>query len=140
MKKTGMLILVLLLCGFVAAGCGSDKKKDSSTTAASAPAGGTATSGGGSTGSSGAATDSAAAAAAKQGCEAGIKNNPALDASKRAELSKECQKLADAAGSGDKARYKKEYGVFCGKLADALPAQARGPAKAACDQAVNAIQ
>lgn len=91
-------------------------------------------------GSTGAPANTAAADAAKKGCEAGIKNNPALAPDKRDELSKECQKLADAAATGDKAKTKAAYESYCNKLSAALPPAAQESAKSACLQGANQIQ
>lgn len=125
-------LFALMASGLIAAGCGGG--------------GGGGTTGGGGTspsttsGSSGAPANTAAADAAKKGCEAGIKNNPALAPDKRDELSKECQKLADAAATGDKAKVKTAYESYCSKLAAALPQAAQESAKSACLQGANQIQ
>ena len=133
MRKLYLLLVTLLACGLLAVGCGDDDDDDGggSDEPAQEQTGGSGGGGG---------TDSAAAKAAKDGCEAGIKNNAALDASKQDELSKECEKVADAAATGDTDKYKAAYGKFCNKLADALPAAARDAAKSACQQSVDAIK
>jgi hypothetical protein len=83
--------------------------------------------------------NSAASATAKQACEAGINNNPALDPSKRSALSSDRQAVATAAASGNTATFKAAYTKYCGDLAAALPAAAQSAAKAACDQSASAI-
>ena len=136
-RRFYFLLLVVLASGLLAMGCGDDDDDDGGG------GGGAATQqeeSGGTTGGGGGDLDSDAAKAAKEGCEAGIKNNAALDASKRDELSTECQKVADAAATGDKEKYKAAYGDFCNKLADALPAQARDAARSACQQSVDSIK
>ena len=135
-KRLAVLFAALMVLGFVVAGCGDDdddKGSDSSDTPAK-------TEDSGSSGSSGGSNNEAAAKAAKDGCEAGIKNNAAIDASKQEELSKECQKVADAAASGDKDEFAKAYGSYCNKLAEALPEAARAAAKDACQQGADALQ
>ena len=137
------LVAVAVVGGVLIAGCGSSSSSSStpstSSAAAASPTSSTSSSTAASTSTSGGSTNSPAAAAAKQGCEAGIKSNPALDPSKRGELSTECQKVADAAASGDKAKYKAAYLSFCTKLVGALPSAAQSAGKAACDQGANAI-
>jgi hypothetical protein len=136
-----VVLMVIVAGGVVVAGCGSSSSSSSKSTPApsSGSAGGSTSTSSSSSGSSGGSTNSPAAQAAKQGCEAAINNNPTIDSSKRAELSTECQKVADAAASGDKAKYKTAYLSFCTKLAAALPAQAQAPAKSACEQSANSI-
>ena len=135
-KRLAVLFAALMVLGFVVAGCGDDDD-DGGSGSSDTPAetekkaedsGGS--SGGGNT---------AAADAAREGCEAGIKNNAAIDASKQDELSKECEKVADAAASGDQGEFKKAYSSYCNKLAEALPEAARTAAKDACQQGADAI-
>ena len=135
-KKLYFLLVVVLASGMLAIGCGDDDDDDGGNGGGAAATTQEESGGGGGGGGS---TDSDAAKAAKEGCEAGIKNNAALDASKRDDLSKECQKVADAAATGDSSKYKAAYSDYCNKLADALPAQAREAAKNACQQSVDAI-
>lgn len=136
-KRLAMLLAALMVLGFVVAGCGDDDDDKGSgspdTPAKTEDSGGSGSAAGGS-------NNEAAAKAAKDGCEAGIKNNAAIDASKQEELSKECQKVADAAASGDKEEFSKAYGSYCNKLAEALPEAARAAAKDACQQGADALQ
>lgn len=146
MQKYLAAIAVAVL-GLGLTACGSSSKKTSAKTPASTPSMATTTStkakastpasSGSSTGGS---VNMAAYNAAKQGCEAGIKSNAAIEASKQSMLSKECQKLAGAAGSGVLSKYKAEYGVFCNDLASALPAAAVAVAKASCKQQEAALK
>ena len=131
------LALLVMSCalGFVVAGCGGDDEDANS--GGSAPAtqtedssGGTAPAGGG---------NEAAAKAAREGCEAGIRGNAAIDASKQEELAKECEKVGEAAASGDKDQFKEAYTSYCNKLAEALPAEAQQAAKDGCLQGANAL-
>ena len=134
-KRLAVLFAALMVLGFVVAGCGDDDDDgggSSDTPAQTEDSGGSGSSGGGG--------NEAAAKAAKDGCEAGIKNNAAIDASKQEELSKECAKVADAAASGDKAEFKKAYTSYCNKLSEALPEAARAAAKDACQQGADALQ
>jgi hypothetical protein len=130
-KKISILLVMLFTMGFVAAGCGDDDDDSGSdaapATTEEAPA----------TGDS--EVDSEAADAAREGCEAGIKNNPALDASKQDELSQECEKVAEAAASGDQDEYKAAYSSYCNKLAEAIPEAGRAAAKDACQQGADAL-
>ena len=130
-RKLYVLFVTVLTCGLVAvaAGCGGG-----------GGGGDTATTSTPTSGATGSPANKAAADAARRGCEAGIKNNPALAADKRAELSKECQKLADAAATGDRAKIKAAYTSYCNKLAAALPAQAQAPAKASCLQGADTLR
>jgi hypothetical protein len=138
MRTKVVVLLLLVVVGSVAVtACGSSKSNSTSTPSSSS--GGSSSTSTPSSSSGGGSTNSAAAQAAKQGCEAGIKNNPALAADKRSGLSVDCQKVADAAATGDKTKYKAAYGTFCNDLAAALPSVAQGPAKAACQQGANAI-
>jgi hypothetical protein len=149
MKIKVITLLVLVAVGsLVVAGCGSSSSSSSTSTPSSGATSSTsapsssaaaASSTPAPSSSSGGGATSAAAAAAKQGCEAGVKNNPALDASKRSELSTACQNVADAAASGDKAKFKAAYTSFCTKLVGALPAAEQTAAKPACIQGANAI-
>ena len=146
MRTKVIVLLLLVVAGsVVVAGCGSSSSSStaaSGTSSASTPATSTPSSSGSSTSSSssgGSSTNSAAAAAAKQGCETAVNNNPALAPSKRSALSADCQKVADAAATGDKAKFKAAYGTFCNDLAGALPSAAQAPAKAACQQSAAAI-
>jgi hypothetical protein len=135
-KRLALLFASLMVLGFVVAGCGDDNKdKGSGSSATPADTEKKADDSGGSSGGG----NAAAAKAAKDGCEAGIKNNAAIDASKQDELSKECQKVADAAASGDQGEFKKAYTSYCNKLAEALPEAARTAAKDACQQGADAI-
>ena len=131
MRVRVLVVLVLVVVGSVTAtGCGSSNKSSNTSTSS------TSTS---SSSSGGTSTNSAAAQAAKQGCERGIQNNPAIAASKRSALSADCQKVAAAAATGDLAKYKSAYGTFCNDLAGALPSVARAVAKSACQQGAKAI-
>jgi hypothetical protein len=140
------VVAILAVGGALVAGCGSSSSPSTaapSTPATSTPATSTPSSSGSSTSpssSSGSGANSAVAAAAKQGCDSAVSNNPALDASKRSALEADCQNVAEAAASGDKTKLKAAYGSFCNDLVGALPSAAQGPAKAACQQAANAIQ
>jgi hypothetical protein len=146
MKTKVIALLALVVAGSLVTGCGS-----SSSTSTASPSSGTASTSAASASSSAASSaaapassagggaNPAAAAAAKRGCEAGVNNNPALDASKRSELSAACQNVADAAASGDKAKFKAAYTSYCAKLVSALPAAAQVSAKSACAQSANAI-
>lgn len=159
--KVIALLVLVVACGAVLTGCGSSNKKTSSnstpaaTTAASStstPAATTAASSSSTPAATTAAsssstpsattsagsTNSPAAAAAKQACDTAA-SNPELNPSKRSELSADCQKVADAAASGDQAKFKSAYLAFCGSLASALPSEAQAAAKSACDQGANAI-
>jgi hypothetical protein len=62
-----------------------------------------------------------------------------IAASKQGQLSTDCGKVADAAASGDKAKYKTAYLMYCNDLASALPTAAQAATKAACQQSANAI-
>ena len=130
-RKLYVLLVAALVCGLiaVAAGCGGGGGGGNTATTSAATSGGSSS-----------PANKAAADAARRGCEAGIKNNPALAPDKRSELSKECQKLAEAAATGDRAKIKAAYSSYCTKLAAALPAQAQAPAKASCLQGANSIQ
>jgi hypothetical protein len=144
------VVAILAVGGALVAGCGSSSNSSSSTAAsspaasstssASTPATSTPSSSSSSSSSGGGGTNSAVAAAAKQGCDAAVSNNPALDPSKRSALSADCQKVADAAASGDKTKLKAAYGSFCNDLVGALPSAAQAVAKPACEQAANSIQ
>jgi ABC-type oligopeptide transport system substrate-binding subunit len=124
-----IVVLALVVVGSViVTGCGSSKKSSSSSST-STP----------SSGSGGTSTNSTAAQAAKQACQQSIKSNPAIAASKQGGLSVDCQKVADAAASGDLAKYKAAYGTFCNDLAAALPSGAQAAGKAACEQGGSAI-
>ena len=139
MRTKFVVLLVFVVAGSIAlTACGSSKSSSSSTSTPSSSSGGGSTSTASS--SSGGSTNSAAGQAAKQGCEAGIKNNAAIAADKRSALSADCQKVADAAASGDKAKFKAAYSSYCNNLAAALPSVAQAPAKSACEQSVNAIK
>lgn len=135
-KRLAMLFAALMVLGFVVAGCGDDDDDDGGDSGSDTPA--KTESSGGSSGSSGGG-NSAAADAAREGCEAGIKNNAAIAADKQEELSNECGKVADAAASGDRDEFKKAYTSYCNKLAEALPEQAQAAAKSACQQGADAI-
>ena len=132
MNKLTMLLVSLLVLGFAVSACGEDEPADSGS--GSTPAQTEESSGGASGGG-----DSEAAKAAQEGCEAGIKGNPAIDASKQEELSEECVKVGEAAASGDKEEFKEAYSSYCNKLAEALPEAGRDAAKDACLQGANAI-
>ena len=136
-KRLAMLLAALMVLGFVVAGCGDDDD-DGGGGSSDTPAQKEEDSGG--SGGSAGGGNEAAAKAAKDGCEAGIKNNAAIDASKQEELSKECEKVAEAAASGDKAEFKKAYTSYCNKLSEALPEAARAAAKDACQQGADALQ
>lgn len=139
MRARLIISLMLVAVGMgVVVGCGSSKSSSSSTSTPNSSSGGASTSTSSSS-SGGGSTNSPAAAAAKQGCEAGINNNAAIDPSKRSGLSADCQKVADAAATGDKTKYKNAYLTFCNDLSAALPAAAQSAAKAACQQSANAI-
>ena len=133
LKKVPTYLIALLVLAFAVTACGDEESESGSGGSGSAPAQ-TDDSSGGSTGG-----NEEAAKAAREGCEAGIKGNPAIDAGKQEELSAECEKVADAAASGDKEEFKKAYTDYCNKLAEALPEQARAPAKDACLQGANAM-
>ena len=135
-KRLAVLFAALMVLGFVVAGCGDDDD-DGGSGSSDTPAD-TEKKADDSGGSSGGG-NTAAADAAREGCEAGIKNNAAIDASKQEELSKECEKVADAAASGDQGEFKKAYTSYCNKLAEALPEAARAAAKDACAQGADAI-
>jgi hypothetical protein len=135
-KRLSIFLVALFAFGFAVAGCGDDEE-DSNTSGGGAAQTETQSSGGGASNGGG---NSDAAKAAREGCEAGITNNAALDASKQKELTKECEKVADAAASGDKAKFKEAYGSYCDKLSEALPEQARAQAKQACQQSQDAIK
>ena len=135
-KRLALLFAALMVLGFVVAGCGDDDDDGGSGSSDTPAETEKKTDGGG--GSSSGGSNEAAAKAAKDGCEASIKDNAAIDASKQDELSKECEKLADAAASGDKGEFKKAYTSYCAKLAEALPEQSR-EAKNACQQGVESI-
>jgi hypothetical protein len=140
------VVAILAVGGALVAGCGSSNSSSStaasSTSSASPPATSTAAASTSTSSSSsgGGGANSAVAAAAKQGCDSAVSNNPALDSSKRSQLSADCQKVADAAATGDKSKFKAAYGSFCNDLASAVPAAAQAAAKSACQQAANAIQ
>ncbi len=136
-KRLALLFAALMVLGFVVAGCGDDDDDGGDSGSSDTPAQTESKEDSG--GSSGGGGNSAAAKAAKDGCEAGIKNNAAIDASKQEELSQECQKVADAAASGDQGEFKKAYTSYCNKLAEALPEAARDAAKSACQQGADAI-
>jgi hypothetical protein len=133
-KRLAMLFAALMVLGFVVAGCGDDDD-DGGDSGSDTPAQTESKESGGSSGGG----NASAGEAAREGCEAGIKNNAAIDASKQDELSKECEKVADAAASGDQAEFKKAYTSYCNKLAEALPEQAREAAKSACAQGAESI-
>ena len=136
-KRLAMLFAALMVLGFVVAGCGDDDDDGGDSGSSDTPAQTEKKEDSG--GSSGGGGNAAAGEAAREGCEAGIKNNAAIEASKQDELSKECEKVADAAASGDQAKFKKAYSSYCNKLAEALPEQAREAAKSACQQGAEAI-
>ena len=129
-KRLSIFLVALFAFGFAVAGCGDDEEKKSD-------GGGSAAQTESESGGSG---NSKAAKAAREGCEAGITNNAALEASKQKELTKECEKVADAAATGDQAKFKKAYSSYCNKLAAALPEQARAQAKQTCQQSADAIK
>jgi len=131
-RKFSVLLVAL---GFAVAGCGDDEVETGS--GGNAPAAQTEDSSGGAAPAGGG--NDAAAKAAQEGCEAGIKGNAAIDASKQEELSKECEKVGEAAASGDKAQFKEAYTNYCNKLAEALPAEAQQAAKDGCLQGANAL-
>ena len=134
-KRLAMLFAALMVLGFVVAGCGDDDDDDGGDSGSDTPAQTESKDSGGSSGGG----NSAAADAAREGCEAGIKNNAAIAADKQDELSKECEKVADAAASGDQGEFKEAYTNYCNKLAEALPEQAREAAKSACAQGAESI-
>ena len=142
-RKLYLLLVTLLASGLIAIGCGdddddgggSDEPAQEETSASTSTSEDTST-----TEDTDGSLDSDAAKAAKEGCEASIKDNPTIDASKQDELSEECQKVADAAATGDTDKYKDAYSKFCNKLAEALPAEAQEATKAACQQTVDAIK
>ena len=133
-KRLAMLFAALMVLGFVVAGCGDDDDDDSGSSDTPAQTESKDDSGGSSSGG-----NAGAAEAAREGCEAGIKNNAAIAADKQEELSKECEKVADAAASGDRDEFKDAYINYCNKLAEALPEQAREAAKSACAQGAESI-
>jgi hypothetical protein len=137
-KRLSVLCVVATVTALVA-GCGGSSKKSSTSTPSSSSAATSSTSTPSSS-SGGTSTNSAAAQAAKQGCESAINSNAALAASKRSALSADCQKVADAAASGNKTKYKSAYLSFCNDLAGALPSAAQAATKSACQQTANAIQ
>ena len=120
------VLALVVVGGAMVTGCGGSNKSTTGTSTSSSGSGGTS-------------TNSAAAQAAKSGCERGIKNNPAIAASKQGALTADCQKVADAAASGSLARYKAAFGTYCNDLASALPSAAQATAKAACEQGAKAI-
>ena len=134
-KRLATLFAALMVLGFVVAGCGDDDDDGGDSGSSDTPTQTESKDSGGSSGGG----NAAAADAAREGCEAGIKNNAALDASKQDELTKECEKVADAAASGDREEFKDAYLNYCNKLAEALPEQAREAAKNACSQGAEAI-
>ena len=136
-KRLALLFAALMVLGFVVAGCGDDDDDGGDSGSSDTPA--QTESKDDSGGSSGGGGNTAAADAAREGCEAGIKNNAAIAADKQEELAKECEKVADAAASGDRDEFKKAYLSYCNKLAGALPEQAREAAKSACAQGAESI-
>jgi len=131
-RKSCLLLCVLSLTAFTAAGCGDDKK-DSSSNSTSTPAvttdsGSTDSGSGDATGS----TDAAVQAAIDQ-CKSSIDSNPAVKADIKPDLMKICEKAA----SGDAQAAKDAAKEVCLKIVESsgLPDAALSTAKSACDKA-----